>query len=154
MLWTRFVTGHLMGNVKVQNPILTQSLMPALGVSETFFCKILGLSYEKQEKEEVEVVTCRYCVYENTPPPKQHWRCNLVLEMFSICFACYVFLLPPARQKLLSEARVSSRSSTAEQFLPLSTIPKKKLGMNQAPGRTCCKCKALRAAHRKVTIFI
>lgn len=54
-----------MGNIKAHNSILTQTFMPALGVSETFFCKIFGFSYEKQEKEEVEVVTCRYCVYEN-----------------------------------------------------------------------------------------
>lgn len=108
MLWTRFVkshTGHLMGNIKAHNPVLTQFFLPALGVSETFFCKILGLSYEKQEEEEVEVVTCRYCVYENTPPPKQHWRCNLVVEMFSIWFACYALLLPPSRQKLLSRGQ-------------------------------------------------
>lgn len=107
-----------MGNVKAHNPIFTQSFMPALGVSETFFCKILGLSYEKQEKEEVEVVTCTYCVYENTPPPKQHWRCNLVLETFSIWFACYASSFPPAQQKPLPEARISSRGSAAEQLLP------------------------------------
>lgn len=42
-------------------------------------------------------MTCTYCVYENTPPPKQHWRCNLVLEMFSIWFAGYVLSHPPSK---------------------------------------------------------
>lgn len=107
-----------MGNIKVHNPILTRLSCPPWEFQKHFFANILGLSYEKQEKEEVEVVTCTYCVYENTLPPKQHWRCNLVLETLSIWFACYVLPLPPAQQKPLPEARISSRGSAAEQLLP------------------------------------